>query len=143
VGATGCGVADRVTISLRASAPATLAVVRGCTSSCPVAVSTDGTTFTPVGAATSEDAVVDLPGTPIVGVRISHDISALREVSVWAAVPATALTTVSSKLDDQIRAPYGSGHGHRHRGLVIGIAGVLLAFVLLGVGFSLGRRRRS
>jgi hypothetical protein len=136
-----CPSADAVV--LYATAPsvfAELVVVRGCRATCAVAVTEDGHTFRSVGSVTGPFGLVAVDKTPVKAVRVSNP-DGLREVSVWGAAKAPALAPVTTKDAHDLRSPFVASHGARHRGLLLGVAAVLLALVLLGLGFALGRRR--
>lgn len=133
----GAAAAD---VSLAQPVPATLVVVRGCASSCDVAVTSDGTTFTTAGTATGDDAVVALDGTPIKGVRVGlgSSPSQLREVSVWGPAPSPAAAPDVGDL----RHRFGSATSASHVPvLLVVLAAVLAAAVLVGLGIVIGRRR--
>ena len=136
-----CPVADAVAVDLAAAVPAQLVVVRGCTAACAVSTSADGRTFAPAGAVTGPFGQVTLSGKAIRAVRVAHP-DELREISVWGPAKTTALQTVTHQDEQQLRAPFVARHGVKHRGALIAAAAVLLALVLLGLGFTFGRRRR-
>jgi hypothetical protein len=144
---TACEAAASVDIALRDPTPAELVVVRGCTDTCAVAVSTDGTTFAPAGAVTGDFGTLALDGASVVAVRVSiTPTTHLREVSVWGPLPpaSPAADASSPSAVDRVRSAFGiGGHSHSSRTVLAIVAAVIAALVLAAIGFVLGRRRSA
>lgn len=127
--------------------PAELVVVRGCTGGCPVEVSADGTTFTPVGSVSDDFGALALDGRPVTAVRVGLGTEdTLREVSVWGPRPAKpALRPVSASSRDRLQDGFGvekpSGDGVAT--WLIALAAGLAAVALAGAAYALGRRRQG
>ena len=137
-----------VVIDLGRTVPGELVVVRGCEEACPVDVSADGRTFQPAGAATGDFSAVALDGRPLAAVRIGLGRPLdddLREVSVWGQRPqAPVLRVIGESETDRLRRPFVGDDGDDDgvsTALVVAAA-VLVAFLLVVIGFTLGRRRQ-
>lgn len=141
--AAPCQQAVAAVIDLDPSVPAQLVVVRGCEGGCGVEVSSDGTSFRGVGAASDDFGVVPLDGQPVRAVRVGLGSGfGLREVSVWGPAPEAALRPVSDRERARLSEPYGGAGSGRDlpRWLVV-VAVAAACIALVGVGIALGRRR--
>ena len=139
------GAAASATIDLGEAVPPTMIVVRGCPTSCPVATSSDGTTFVPVRTATQPDAIL-LPTAPAPAryVRVSgeaRDLAALTELSVWTPAQGKRPTS-SNAVALAPGTPHGQGGGDSGLDTAAKIAAVVLLLIVAAAGgFLLGRRR--
>lgn len=132
-------------VELGAPVPAELVVVRGCDGGCGVEVSSDGTTFHPVGAAADGFGTVSLDGTLVTAVKVGlgSGLTRLREVSVWGPAPAPALVALDAAGRDALAEPYGGrvDDDRRPSMLLVALAAAGVGGVLVGIGVALGRRR--
>lgn len=138
-----CPAPATVSISVPASPAVELVVVRGCTETCAVEASSDGTTFRAAGRVTSEFGAVRVSGAATV-VRVGLGSEGLREVSVWGPSGAEpGLRPVGVDAVGRLRAPYADAVGQGLPTAVLVLAGALCLAGVLGVGFLLGRRLRT
>jgi len=140
-----CDASDALTIDMGAVMPISAIVVRGC-DACELTVGATESSLTAFGTPHSDvAAVIPAGGRARSGryVQIAISGGAPREVSVWGPATKPALATITAKDSRDLMAPFGFSRTSKHRDVVIAIAAVLIALVLLGLSFALGRRRRT
>lgn len=139
--APSCTTATAAVIELPSTQPAELVVVRGCSGTCAVEVSADGSTFGPAGSVSDPYGLVRLSAGGVRAVRVGLGSAGLREVSLWGPTQRPALKPVPGKALDELRAPYDLSTGGLPLAAVAAAATAALVAVL-GLGYALGSRRR-
>ncbi len=135
--------ATTVRLELPDAPRADLLVVRGCSGGCPVTVSADGVSFRRVATVGTSYATVTLDRRPLRAITVGLGQTGLSEISAFLPSVEPAFRPVSPQRLANLRAPYGaSPTSDRHRGLLYGVAGTLVALGLLALGVLIGRRRR-